>query len=162
MSNENSPELLSMDLNAIETSLPVVRGDIYELRIAKSEIVKPEDPAKAPAWRLTMETTAPTVDINGKPVDPGHPIFTQTQLKPTGKATMKMVVQNLAAIVQALKPRLDGNIVMGTDADPIPWHNLTVGRLVRVRVNALPARENPKVPGQMFRATNQVDEFFKN
>jgi hypothetical protein len=151
-------QLLSMDLNSIETSLPVIRSDIYECRIAKSEIVRAEDPAKADAWKLTLETTTPAVDKDGKPVEPGHPLFVQTQLKPTGKSTMKMVVQNIATIVQALRPRLDGQVTLPID----PWYKQLEGRLVRVRVTALPARENPKVPGQMFRATNQVDEWLKN
>ena len=151
-------ELLSMDLNSVETGLQVVRGDIYECRIKLSEIVPPSSADKAASWKITLETTVHTSDINGKPVDPGHPIFAQTQLAPTGKATMKMVVQNIASIVQALRPRLEGNITMPIDA----WHKQVEGRLVRVRIDALPPRENPKVPGQMFRATNQVSDWFKN
>lgn len=154
----NEIPLLDLDLNTIETKLPVVKPGIYECRIAKSEVVKADDPSKADAWKLTIETTGPTVSVDDKPVDPGHPFFLQTQLRPTGKATMKMVAQNIGQIVQGLRPRIDGKLSLPID----PWHKQAEGRMVRVRVNALPARENPKVPGQMFRATNQVDEVFAN
>lgn len=160
--NEQEQPLLSTDLNTIETTLPIVTPGIYELRITKSEIINLNESTKVPSWKLTMETTAPTSTVDGKPVDPGHPIFSQTQLAPTGKATQKMVVQNVAQIVQALRPRLDGAISMGSVTDPIPWHKQAEGRMIRVRVEALPARENPKNPGQFFRATNQISEFLKN
>ena len=155
-------ELLSMDLNTVETTLPVIRGDIYDLRVKTSEILVPEDSSKPRSWKLTLETTTPTTTTDDKPVDIGHPIFAQTQLKPTGKATAKMVVQNVGEMVQSVRPRLEGQITMGTEADPIPWHKMTEGRMVRVRVDALPSRQNPKNPAQTFRPANMVSAWIKN
>lgn len=163
MSENEDVQLLSMDLNTIETKLPIIVSGIYECRITKSEIQQSENQSKSPAWKLTLETTAPVQSVpsaEGKvvTVEPGHPLFMQTQLRPTGKSTMKMVVQNIAQIVQGLRPRIDGTISMPID----PWYKQAEGRMVRVRVLALPAQDNPKVPGQTFRARNQVDEVFAN
>lgn len=158
MNGNIEPQLLSMDLNTVETSLPVLKPGTYECRIAVSEIEQPTDPAKAASWHLRLETVGPATDVDGKPVDPGHPFFTQCQLAPTGKATMKMVVQNIAQVVQALRPRIDGQITLPID----PWHKMVEGKVVRVEVESLPRRENPKAPGSFFNATNRVARFYKN
>lgn len=158
MSDTNPPAMLSLDLNTLETSLPVIRGDKYELRIKESEIIQPDDPTKAPAWKLTLETLGPTMDINGKPVEPGHLLFTQTQLRPTGRANWKMVAQNIASIIQALRPRIDGQLALPID----PWHKQVEGKIVRVSVVALPARDKNDGTGTQYRPSNRVDEWFKN
>ena len=161
--NENEIPMLDLDLNTLETSLPVIKPGIYELVIKNAEIIQPTVAGKAPALKLTMESTTPlesVPDAEGKvtQVEVGHPFFAQTQLAPTGKASWKMVAQNIAQVTQALRPRIEGKLSLPVD----PWFKQLEGRTVRVKVAALPSRENPKQPGSMLRATNQVDEWYKN
>jgi len=152
--------LLDMSLNEIETSLPVIVSDYYDLQIKESEIVEPDDASKAPAWKLQLVTTGPTNTIpnpqTGKSehLEIGHPIFNHQQLAPTGKATAKMIGQNVGAIVQAIKPTMP-SVQLHTIRD---WHKTTIGKMVRVKVIIQPAGSKD---GKSWKTSNKIDEWVK-
>lgn len=154
--------LLDMDLNTVETTLPMVQAGIYDLVVKESEVIEPTDAQSPPVWKLTLATTTPlqSVPTNGRPpetIDPGHPLFTQTQLAPTGKATVKMVGQNVAQIIQSVKPPLPGVKLH----EIRQWHKQLEGRMVRCDVICQPAGVNPKT-GKAYRAGNRIEQFFKS
>lgn len=160
MDNQTNIPLLDMDLSTVDISLPLITEGIYDLVVKESEILKNDDPTKPDSWKLTLATTQPATTIpNAKgqveTLDPGHPLYTQTQLAPTGKATMKMVVQNIGAIVQSIRPQLSG-VTLPTLPN---WHKQVEGRQVRARVIVQAAGTRN---GKSYKASNRIDEFIIN
>lgn len=154
--------LLDMNLNTADLGFAMIEPKIYDLRLKESEVIEPSTASDPPVWKLTFETTAPTRSVPRDPtqspetIDPGHVLFTQTQLAPTGKATAKMVGQNVAEIVQAAKPPTQvGNLQQIRD-----WHKTLVGKMFRAEVIVQPAGVSKS--GKAYKAGNRIDGFLVN
>jgi len=164
--NENNIPLVDLNLNEMDTSLPLIPNGIYDLVVAKSEVIDPTTADEVPSWKLELKTTQPTTSLpNSKgqieQLPPGHPVYTQTQLEPTGKATLKMCAGNVAQIIQSMRPPVSVPPFSGGakefSAFVKSWHNMTMGHMVRCRVEAQPAGVSKK--GKSYKAGNRVVEF---
>lgn len=148
----NNPPPLDMDLNTVDTSIPLLAETIYDLRISKAEIVKTND-QKAEMVSLVLETTAPATSKLGEQLQPGVKVFDRAMTSPVGKANWDMVTKNLAAIIQSAK-------LQGATLGNIPqWVPQLVGRIVRVKVGYEP--EGSK-NGKSYKAKNTIATYLKS
>jgi len=146
----NAP--LDMDLNSVDLSLPLVADGIYDLRIEKAEI-KPTSSGGA-MISLDFVTTAPCTSQKGEPLGAGIHIFDNVNTVPTGKATMDMVVRNVAALVQAAK-------IQGATMQNVPtWVPQLTGRVLRAKVSFQP--EGVSKAGKAFKAKNVIASYVKS
>jgi hypothetical protein len=148
--NENN--ILDMDLATVETSRPLIIAGLYDLTI-KDAVIEPSGKTPPiPLLKLTLTTTSSTQSDKGESVDPGLELYHNCSLQPSGKATVKMIAQNVASIVQAVG--LTG-VTLGTVAD---WHKQLCGRLVRCRVTI---RAEQTRDGKTYGPRNEIQDFIK-
>lgn len=145
---------LNCDLTAIDTTLPILNPDRMQLKIESVEI-KPTSDNTGRLLSIKLVTTDERRDMKGNTVAPGHYLFTQTMLNPTGKATQDMVNRNLAELVQAA--RLTGDI-RPTNVDV--WYKQLEGRIVPAQVDFEPEQVSSK-NGKRYDAKNVISRFLK-
>lgn len=143
---------LNEDLSTISTAFPVLQtGQVLEFKVSESEVTTPDDPTKARAWKVTVETLSPAVLHNGDPAPVGHKVFQRCQLAPTGAATVDMVKRGFA--VQAA---LVGAVAQGRNIGNIDsWHLTAKGNTFRAKVGVKPARVDAKT-GANYDAANTL------
>lgn len=145
---------LSCDLTSIETTRPILAGARMQLRIDKVEI----SPTKDNAGRyiaIQAATVDPQKDMkNGNMVEPGHTLFEQIMITPTGKSTQDMVNRKLGEVVQAA--RLQGQI-RPDNVDS--WVKQLEGRLIFAQVDFEP--ETVGKDGRRYDAKNVISKYLK-
>lgn len=154
-------ELLDLDLNSVDTSLPLLQPGVYKLQIVDS-IVEPNSAGDGHIWRLRLETTEPATGMRDEQLPARFPIFTVLSLTPKGNATQEMIARNVASVVQALTPPLEERVPVRAIFDG-SWPEVArkfVGRYVEARVGVQPERTDERT-GRRFAAQNTIDRFIK-
>lgn len=144
---------LDLDLNSVDTSLPLIaNGALVDLQVVKME----KKPTKTPGGELLaieFKTTGPSQSVKGDELAAGVHVFHNINLKPTGKATPQMVVQNIAQFTQAAG--FTGNLGEFINGG---FASLN-GSTVRAKIAYIP--EGPDKTGVVRRAKNEVALFIK-
>jgi len=144
-------DLLSTDLNTLDTSRTLIKAGLYDLRIAKAEVGQSSSGKRMAT--LTLETTKPAKSDKDKPVEAGHPLFTQVMLESSGGATPEIVSRNVAQLVQAV-----GGIPGATLNNTDQWVPKLNGKTLSAQVDLDPERERD---GKVFDPRNNVRRFVK-
>jgi hypothetical protein len=145
-----SENILDMDLATVDTSRQLLAKGLYDLRVTKAEIEPSSGTPPIDVLKLELASTAPASSDKGETLDPGVPVYHTCSLAPSGKATVKMVVQNVASIVQAAG--LTGVTVAGARL----WFKQLEGRNLRCRVDLRPEQTKD---GRTFQPRNEIKEF---
>jgi|SRR5882724_2400292 len=95
MTTDNDP--LNEDLTMLDTSFPLLAGDIYDLKVNKAELMTND----AGTVKLELSTTQPAKSNKGEDLSTGTKVFTNVNTNPTGKSTLEMVKRSVASIIQA-------------------------------------------------------------
>jgi hypothetical protein len=142
---------LDLDLNTIDTSMPMLADGIYDLSIAAvtSKMTK----ANAPMFNLDLVTTSPSQSLDGNTLGAGVHVFHNLNLQPSGKATWDMVLRNIATVTQACGVATTyGEFAANGPA-------LLQGHVARVKVGNVPAGVDKN--GKAFRAKNEIVSWMK-
>lgn len=151
---------LDCDLNMMDTSLPLLKGGkLYDLKIAKVEIVKTvktgADMLKLEMKNTESEETYPK-DGNTETVAVGGcTVFDQVMLAPTGKATIQMVTQGVAELLQSLDTKLDSPKLSNVQQ----WYKQLEGKIARARVEYKGTETG--ADGKVYKPKNDVAYYAK-
>lgn len=152
--NETNANPLSMDLSTIDTSMPLLAPDTYELRIVKVELTKTKD-EKTPMLKVELKSTQPGRSVKGDSVGAGVVIFDQLMLAPRGKSTVEMVARQVAGLVQAV-----GGINGARLDNASEWHKQLEGQIVRAKVEYTAAGTSPTT-GKSYPPKNEIGYYLK-
>ncbi len=163
MSDTNANPL-NMSLNDMDTSIPLLATDTYDLRITKAEVGETKGAngaAKVPLLKLELVTQDPAKSVKDESLPAGQKVFTNIMLAPTGKSDWGMVGRNVAAFIQSAQFDLSPYGSNGMDQlRAVPtWHKMLEGRTVRAKVSYVP--EGPDKTGVHRQAKNEVAYFSK-
>lgn len=143
---------LDLDLNSVDTSMPLLEKGIYDVSVAKVEMKKTSKGGDM--LHFDFVTTAPSKSMKGEDLGPNIHVFDNCNLTPTGKATPEMVVRNIASIAQAAG-------FVGTLQEFLNGGYMTLqGRTLRVRVGYEPAGVQAAT-GKSFREKNTIEMYIK-
>lgn len=158
MTQENK-NILDLDLNEIDTQFPLLAPGLYELRIADST-VDDSVGGDAKLWKLTFETTQESSSVKGETLAPGLPLYHTITLTPKGKATMELILRNVASVVQACTPPVQGikgsSIVDGSFAN---LANVFLGKTLSAKVDI--EKERKGNDGRTYPERNVIVKFIK-
>lgn len=113
-----------IDLNKVETGVPIIKPGDYEVKVSSMETVPTASGGERLKIRLSLEEEAHTRD--GDPVSPGFPIFASASITPTDKYTLSDIVK--MRLVPLMDCFLGERPKGGFDTDDF------VGKVGRVRV----------------------------
>ena len=150
LSNIVAPPL-DMDLNSIDTSMPLLAASIYDLQIQKVE--QKQTKLGQPMFNIDLVTTSPAASQDGQQLGAGIHVFHNLNLQPSGKATWDIVLRNIAAVTQAVG--FSGTYGEFAANGPA----LLTGKTARVRVAIAPAGTDKN--GKAFRAKNEIEIWMK-
>ncbi len=164
--NETNANPLSMSLNDMDTSIPLLDKGTYDLRITKVELATTSGKGGNAAVPM-LKGEAVNVDSGTTPkgdvIPPGQAkLFFNVVLAPTGKLDWGMVGRSVAEIVQATKMDLSSYGSTGLQqiqAAPT-WHKMLEGRVGRAQVAYVP--EGPDKQGVVRRAKNEIAYWTKS
>lgn len=143
---------LNEDLAGVNTDFPLFApGQLGEWKVDESIVVVPEDPTKAKRWKLTVSSLADMRAVDGTPLPAGTKVFLGSQLAPTGKATMKLVQQNVASLLKMIGAAIPGR----TMANVEEWIPQCNGATFRAKTKVTPPRTD-KTTGKEYAATNEL------
>src|ERR1700679_4010636 len=128
-------ELLDADLATVDTSFPVIKKGLYDLKIVETEVKENE----SKTLMLTYEPLEPTVSDKGENLEAGTRVFDNINLAVTGKAKVSFIKQNVAAFVQALEAPAGWTIRRLMTSNPE-----LKGCIIKARVNIQPAGPDSK------------------
>ena len=156
MDNMSNPAVapLDTDLAVIDISMPLLADGVYDFNIAKAEL-KPTA-GGGEMIHLDLVTVDPAMSRTGSMLGAGVHCFNNVNTKPTGKATMDMVKQNMGSLVQAVQfpPGVAG-------LSNVPqWVPQLIGRVVRCKIGYRPAGVSAK-NGKAYKEQNEVLYFTK-
>lgn len=153
---ETNQNPLTMDLYNVDPSLPVLKGDTYDLRIHKAEVGRTKDSATA-VLNLELKNANPATSVKGDSVNANQcTVFDTLMLEPRGKMTPLQVSQGVAELVQSVS-RLNGDIRLDNVAQ---WHKQLEGQVPRCMVGYRP-EERDAVSGKTYRAKNEIEHYLK-
>lgn len=161
MANEIVAPPLDIDLNTVDTSMPLIAdGSIADLQIKKVELKNTSTPG-VQMLAIDFATTSPTKAQDGADLGAGIHVFHNLVLVPSGKGTWDMVARNVGALVQNAGVQVPGS----SFAEQL--QNLTAnyvallqGAQVRAKLKVQPEGVDKKT-GKSFRAKNEVSVFMK-
>jgi hypothetical protein len=150
LSNIVAPPL-DLDLNTIDTSMPLLAPGIYDLQFIKVEAKTTK--ANSPMLSLDLVTTAPAQSQDGTQLGAGIHVFSNLNLAPAGKATWEIVVRNVASVTQSVGLQTSyGEFVANAPA-------LLQGKVARCKVGVVPAGVDKN--GKNYRAKNEIEVWMK-
>lgn len=148
-----SADPLNCDLTSLDTSRKILAPDRMNLQIKKAEI-KSTAANDGRFISLELVTLDAKPDIAGATISPGHMIFDQVMVNPTGAATWDMVLERMARLVQAtrLNPPIDPKT-------PDLWLKQLEGKTVIAQIDYEP--EGVGKNGKRYDAKNVVGKYLK-
>lgn len=149
--NQTSAPPLDLDLNSVDTSLPLLAKGVYQLQITKVE--KKQSSSGIPMINLELSTTGPSKSVEGRDLGPNIKVFHNLNLAPSGKATWEMVTRNVAAVVQATGTSATWNDIM---SNPV---GVFQGQSCQCSIDIAPAGVDKT--GKPYRAKNEIVVFMK-
>jgi hypothetical protein len=141
---------LDLDLNSIDTSMPLLAEAIYDLLVAG--VTQKSTAAGAPMLSLDLVTTAPSQAQDGSQLGAGIHVFHNLNLQPSGKSTWEIVARNIAEVVQALG-------VATTYGELVANPQVLMGKTARCMVACVPAGVSKT--GKAFKAKNEISNWMK-
>ena len=140
---------LDLDLNSIDTSMPLLAPGIYDLQFAK---VEPKTTKSGAAmFSLDLVTMEPAQSQDGGQLGAGIHVFSNMNLAPSGKATWEIVLRNIAQVIQSAG-------LKATYGELVANPSLLQGKTARVKVKCVPAGERD---GKSYRAKNEIETWMK-
>ena len=141
---------LDLDLNSIDTSMPLLAEGIYDLVVAG--VTSKSTAAGSPMLSLDLVTAAPAQAQDGSQLGAGIHVFHNINLQPSGKSTWEIVARNIAEVVQSLG-------VQTTYGDLTANPQMLVGKTARAKVVCVAAGVSKT--GKAFKAKNEVNNWLK-
>jgi hypothetical protein len=141
---------LDLDLNSIDTSMPLLADGIYDLLVAG--VTQKATAAGQPMLNLDLVTTAPAQAQDGAQLGAGIHVFHNLNLQPSGKSTWEIVMRNVAEVVQGLG-------IHCTYGELVANPQLLMGKTARTKVVAVPAGVSKT--GKAFKAKNEISNWMK-
>ena len=141
---------LDLDLNSIDTSMPLLAEGIYDLQVAN--VGTKTTAANQPMLTLDLVTTAPAQAQDGTQLGAGIHVFHNLNLQPSGKATWEIVLRNIAEVTQAMG-------VATTYGELTANPQLLAGKTPRCKVVCVPAGVSKS--GKAFKAKNEISTWMK-
>ena len=141
---------LDLDLNSIDTSMPLLAAGIYDMVVAKVE--QKSTKLGAPMLAIDLTTTGPGVSQDGNQLGAGVHVFTNINMQPTGKSTWEIVLKNIAAVTQGLG-------VATTYGELTANPQMLQGKTARVKLSVAPSGTDKN--GKTFRAKNEIEVWMK-
>lgn len=145
---------LDLDLNSVDTSRPLIRGnEIVDFLVAKIEVKPSKKDPTAKYLSIEHKSVSPTKSVKDEDLQPGIVVFNNIMLAPTGKATWEMVARNIAALTQSAGiSQTLGEFING-------GFNALAGATVRAKVSYIP--EGPDATGVVRQAKNEIGFYIK-
>lgn len=138
---------LDEDLSGVDTSMPLVKEGIYELKVDEIEKI-PNKAEDGELLKFKFKTTSAMESVDGQPIAEGYTLFHQISITPTEKYTKDAIKRNVAAFVQAAG---------GTHLMPLEqWK----GKIVQAKVKVQGERTN-KETGESYPPRNEIKSFVK-
>lgn len=81
----NDPLNVNIPLEGVDTTLPLLPEQDYQLNVAESAIV-PNKKGTGHNWALKFVTTQPATSVDGREINVGFPLFMQVALQPAEEA----------------------------------------------------------------------------
>ena len=149
LGNISAPPL-DLDLNSIDTSMPLLAEGIYDLQVAT--VTQKTTAANLPMLSLDLVTTAPAQAQDGAQLGAGVHVFHNLNIQPSGKATWEMVLKNIAQVTQSVG-------IATTYGELVANPNMLLGKVARCKVVCVPAGVSKT--GKAFKAKNEISTFMK-
>ena len=130
METNPTPSILDEDLSSVDTSMPVLREDIYLLEVTDAKEV-PTNDGKGQMLTITLKTVEDGIATNGYAINKGFPVFARTSITPTEKYPKDRIRMEVAKICQAIGVKTIK-----------PFADLK-GKLVKVKIKVRPERTDP-------------------
>ncbi len=143
---QNEPLVLDVDLSKVDTSIPVLPPELYDLKV--DSITKEENKDKNGFnAKVKFTTTTEITDVKGSPVKIGFPLFSYYPLQNKAEAEDKeQWKKNFAMLQDAALNCSVGNRPARFDANEI------IGKIVRANVKVEPyeGRDTNKIGNLQF------------
>jgi hypothetical protein len=159
MSNGTVAPPLDIDLNTIDTSMPLIADNsLADFTIAKVELRKTK--AGGDMLGIDATTTGPTKSQDGHDLGSGIHVFTNLNLAPSGKSDWTIVARNIASLTQAAGVQFDGGgLAQQIEQLRTDHVALLTGKQFRAKVGITPAGVDKN--GRAYRAKNEFTVFLK-
>jgi hypothetical protein len=141
---------LDLDLNTVDTSMPLLAKGIYDLQVTKVE--KKKTSKGGDMLAIELSTTAPSKSVKDEDLGIGIKVFYNLNLSVSGKATWDIIKRNVAAVVQAAQVQTNWGEFTNNPA-------ILQGRIVRCSVDVAPAGVDKN--GKAYREKNEILVFMK-
>ena len=135
-------DVLTEDLSGVDTSIPIAREDLYEVKLGSLKIGKTKSGKSI--LNLKFETLNQGKDIEGKALNIGYPFFHGITLTPSEKYDKSQIKKAVAQVAQALKVK-----VLTEDC---------VGLKCLVKTKVRKERED-EVTGDVYPARAEIESF---
>jgi hypothetical protein len=158
--SENIAAPLDIDLNTVDTSMPLIaEGSLANFNFKKTELKQTKTPG-VDMLAIDLVTTTPTKAQDNADLGPGIHVFHNLVLAPSGKGTWEMVARNVGAVIQNAGIKLEGNGLTEQLAFLRQNHvALLQGQLIGGKVKVVP--EGVDKTGKSYRAKNEISVFMK-
>jgi len=103
MSDENIIEIEDVDLETVETGIPILKSGTYNVRV--NSIEKKETKKGGHMLKIELLTLDEAETEGGEPVAVDFPLFDNIGITPTEKYTPKMIGGKLAALMECFLGR---------------------------------------------------------
>lgn len=137
-----------LDLTTVSTEYPILEPGVYPFNIVKAYYDRTKD-KKGELLVVELVTTQPVNDKSGQPVGPGYKQTHRISLTPTEKMDAKMILQNVAQLLEG---------VFGEERKKIDLGNFDIAMLVNQSVLCRVATQ-PERDG--FPESTRIQRFVK-
>jgi hypothetical protein len=142
-------QLDSIDLSTVSTAQPFLPNGIYDVTVAEVKLDKLKEPKVGNLVKIKLTLNNPALDVEGKPVNPGFPIFDQIVITPVGNLTMDMIQTSLARFQEG---------TIGTKGRFTPLEQY-IGQVAQVQVAYDP--DSKGKDGQSYGPRNNIKRYIK-
>lgn len=105
MTENESLSILDEDLSSVDTSMPVLRGNvIHDFEIVNIEVTKSKD-GLGDVLRIQLKTTGELLSTKNDTVNAGWTLYNYISLSPKGDYTIDRIRRSLAQFVEAVEGR---------------------------------------------------------
>lgn len=151
-------QLSNINLSSVQTSFPLLATGLYDLTVAEMKVEQQKAPKVGNNIKIKLTTQNPSVDIDGKQVNPGFPMFDTISLTKSFKEDGSInydPAQKLAAFKEAVTGSKEGSF-----GAPAEWAELYVGKTVQARVTYSPTSVDKRTQKD-YGPQSRIDRYVK-
>jgi len=150
-------QLDNIDLSSVATAAPLLPSGLYEMTVAEMAVVQQRAPKTGNNIKLKLTLANPAVDIDGKPVNPGFPVFDQISLTKTYKEDGSVSYDPMPRLAVFREAVLGDK--SGSFGGPAEWASTYIGKTVMVKIAYDP--DSKDKAGKSWGPQSRVDRYVK-